>query len=149
MKILHRSLPWDTLSGHRQRFRSVYSMLGELYEKLNTFQYLRGIVQIPRLSGDISKFISSLHRIEEHPTTREEYVEEVDTAGSEVNDLISVDDSLHTSMAYIQQEYSDLSSKYDNLSIISSLLSTINPYIHPSQMHLILTYFSSHFLVHV
>ena len=59
MKILHRSLPWDTLSGHRQRFRSVYSMLGELYEKLNTFQYLRGIVQIPRLSGDISKFISS------------------------------------------------------------------------------------------
>ena len=112
MKILHRSLPWDTLSGHRQRFRSVHSMLGELYEKLSTFQYLRGIVQIPRLSGDISKFISSLHRIEEHPTTREEYVEEVDTAGSEVNDLISVDDSLHTSMAYIQQEYSDLSSKY-------------------------------------
>ena len=115
LKILHRSLPWDTLSGHRQRFRSVYTMLGELYEKLNTFQYLRGIVQIPRLSGDISRFMKSLHRMEETPVyeaTPQQFVEEVDLAASEANDLISVDDSLHTSMAYMQQEYSDLSSKY-------------------------------------
>ena len=116
MKILHRSLPWDTLHGHRQRFRSVYNKLGDLYEKLNTFQYLRGIVQIPRLSGDISRFMSSLHRMEDttpsYGSTQDEFNEEVDMAGSEVNDLISVDDSLHASMAYIQQEYSDLSSKY-------------------------------------
>ena len=116
MKILHRALPWDTLSGHRQRFRSVYTLLGELYEKLNTFQYLRGIVQIPRLSGDISRFMKSLNRMEETATitetTQQSMVEEVDLAASEVNDLISVDDSLHASMAYIQEEYSDLSSKY-------------------------------------
>ena len=113
LKILHRSLPWDTLSGHRQRFKSVYTMLGELYEKLNTFQYLKGIVQIPRLSGDISRFMNSLHRMQETvEPIQAEFVEEVDLAGSEVNDLISVDDSLHASMAYVQQEYSDLSSKY-------------------------------------
>lgn len=43
LKVLHRNLPWDTLSGHRQRFRSIYNQLGDLYEKLNTFQYLRGM----------------------------------------------------------------------------------------------------------
>ena len=118
LKILHRTLPWDTLSGHRQRFRLVYSTLGELYEKLTTFQYLRGIVQIPRLSGDISRFMNSLHRMLDTSAMdarQQEFTEEVDVGGSETNDLISVDDSLHASMAYIQQEYSDLSSKYQTV----------------------------------
>lgn len=48
-------------------------------------------------------------------TRQSELNEEIDCAASETNDLISVDDSLHASMVYIQQEYSDLSSKYQTV----------------------------------
>ena len=46
-----RSLPWDTLDGHRQRFVSLYNDLKKIYEKLASIQYLRGILQVRTLGG--------------------------------------------------------------------------------------------------
>ena len=46
LRLLHRSLPWDTLEGHRQRFVGLYNDLRIVYEKLSNIQYLRGILQV-------------------------------------------------------------------------------------------------------
>ena len=46
LRLLHRSLPWDTLEGHRQRFVGLYNELRIVYEKLSNIQYLRGILQV-------------------------------------------------------------------------------------------------------
>ena len=46
LRLLHRSLPWDTLEGHRQRFVGLYNDLRIVYEKLSSIQYLRGILQV-------------------------------------------------------------------------------------------------------
>ncbi len=119
LRLLHVTLTWDMLSGHRTRFQSLYSQLGPLYEQISNFQYLRSVMQIPRLSGDISHYMKTLRQLaDRNETAQQEEVEEVlfdDNFGaaSETNDLISVaDESVDASMAYIQQEYSDLSSRY-------------------------------------
>lgn len=117
LRLLHQALPWDTLSGHRQRFRVLYGQLRDIYDKLNNIQYLRAVLQIPKLSDDLSHFMNTLHRIAEYPEHEEE-VEQPPHQDLEAtnNDLISVgEDSVDTSMAYIQQEYSDLSSRYQSV----------------------------------
>jgi hypothetical protein len=53
----------------------------------------------------------------DYEATTQHFAEEVDLAATEENTLIRVDDSSHTSMGYyidIQQECSDLSSKYQD-----------------------------------
>lgn len=110
MRYLHLALPWDTLSGHRARFRDLHSKLRVIYEKLTNMQYLRSVIQIPKLAEDISYFFETLHKMSER---NEQPIEFAETFAEEPNDLVSIaDESVDASMAYIQQEYSDLSSRY-------------------------------------
>ena len=118
LRLLHLTLTWDMLSGHRDRFQKLYSELGALYDQLSHFQYLKSLMQIPRLSGDIEHYMNTLRQLalrNEMPPEQKFFADEdLNDAVAESNDLISVaDDSVDAaSMAYIQQEYSDLSSRY-------------------------------------
>ena len=65
IKVLHNNLPWDTLVGHRERFKALYLGLGDLFERLDHFQYLKSAVTIPKLSGRLEDYLASLGRIED------------------------------------------------------------------------------------
>ena len=113
MRYLHLALPWDTLSGHRARFIEIHSALRRLYEEMSNLQYLRSLVQIPRLSEDISYFFDTLHKMSERSIEPEDHPNFEIQTFDQTDELVStVDDSENASMAYIQQEYSDLSSRY-------------------------------------
>lgn len=76
------------------------------------------MVQIPRLSADLTNFYDTLRSMANSKAAvnmENQSQFEIQTFDSEPpsDDLISVaDESIDASMAYIQQEYSDLSSKY-------------------------------------
>jgi len=53
-RTLHRHLSWDTLAGHRQRFKEIYEELRKIYLKLSTIQYLRGILQVKTELSEIN-----------------------------------------------------------------------------------------------
>ena len=117
MRYLHLGLPWETLDGHRNRFRSIHSQLRCIYDQMNYLHYLRSLVQIPRLSEDISYFFQTLRKMSDRTMPIEEEHNEfsIQTFDPEQTDeLISVtDESMELNqLSYIQQEYSDLSSKY-------------------------------------
>lgn len=103
------------MSGHRSRFGELHSKLRRLYDEMSSLIYLKSMVQIPRLSEDLSVFFETLHNIS--TSENKAGVAEADEfeiqSFDQRDELISVaDESVDASMAYIQQEYSDLSSKY-------------------------------------
>jgi len=115
MRLLHLALPWETLEGHRSRFGLFHSQLKKIYEEMSNIIYLRSMVQIPRLSGDLSIFFETLKTMSDSNKadvpSDDFQIQTFDAA--QQDELISVADSAaDASMAYIQQEYSDLSSKY-------------------------------------
>merc|ERR1719150_2873080 len=115
MRYLHLGLPWDTLNGHRDRFRTIHGELRKIYDSMQYIQFLRSLVQIPRLSEDISYFFETLSKMSDRSMSIEEQeVTEFPIQTFQEEDLVSVttDETVNDSMMYIQQEYSDLSSKY-------------------------------------
>ena len=102
----------DSLDGHRTRFREVHLRLRRLYEEMSNLIFMRSMVQIPRLSEDLSIFFQTLRNISmsENRSVEEFEIQTFDPRPQQPDDLISVADD--SSLAYIQQEYSDLSSKY-------------------------------------
>ena len=105
------------MDGHRDRFRSIHSKLRRIYEQMTYIQYLRSLVQIPRLSEDISYFFETLSKMCDHgslPMEDQQNDFAIQTFDPEqADELVSVSgESVDASMSYIQQEYSDLSSKY-------------------------------------
>merc|ERR1719150_1889090 len=115
MRYLHLGLPWDTLNGHRDRFRTIHGELRKIYDSMQYIQFLRSLVQIPRLSEDISYFFETLSKMSDRSMSIEEQeVTEFPIQTFQEEDLVSVttDETVNDSMSYIQQEYSDLSSKY-------------------------------------
>ena len=115
IRLLHLALPFDTLEGHRQRFHTIHKELRKLYEEMSHIIFLRSMVQIPRLAEDITHFFETLKAMS-LTTHHEEPTYDMIKHGDEDEEdgeLVSVaDESVDASMAYIQQEYSDLSSRY-------------------------------------
>ena len=122
VRLLHLALPWETLDGHRTRFHGIHKELRKLYEDMSHILYLRSMVNIPRLAEDISHFFHTLKTLS-LPSSSSPMVEEAsfDMLRSQEDEdtnaeLVSVtDESVDASMAYIQQEYSDLSSRYQTV----------------------------------
>ena len=115
IRLLHLALPFDTLEGHRQRFHTIHKELRQLYETMNNVIYLRSMVQIPRLASDITHFFETLKLMSVSETLApEEPTFDMIKHVEDAEELVSVADEsvADASMAYIQQEYSDLSSRY-------------------------------------
>ena len=114
IRLLHLALPFDTLEGHRQRFHMIHKELRKLYEDMSHILFLRSMVQIPRLAEDITHFFETLKAMSSTTHHHEEPTYDmIKHEEDEDGELVSVaDESVDASMAYIQQEYSDLSSRY-------------------------------------
>jgi len=115
MRLLHLAIPWETLEGHRSRFGLFHSQLRKIYEEMSHLIYLRSMVQIPRLSEDLTIFFDTLKTMSDknQADVPDEDFEIQTFDSAQQDELISVADTeVDASMAYIQQEYSDLSSKY-------------------------------------
>ena len=114
IRLLHLALPFDTLEGHRQRFQMIHKELRKLYEDMSHILFLRSMVQIPRLAEDITHFFETLKAMSSTTHHHEEPTYDmIKHEEDEDGELVSVaDESVDASMAYIQQEYSDLSSRY-------------------------------------
>ncbi|XP_076107362.1 huntingtin-interacting protein 1-like isoform X4 [Mytilus galloprovincialis] len=54
---LHSSLPPDTLSGHRDRFLSMYKRLKQFYLSSSNLQYFKNLVQVPGLPDEPPNFL--------------------------------------------------------------------------------------------
>ena len=120
VRLLHLALPWETLDGHRTRFHSIHKELRKLYEDMSHILYLRSMVNIPRLAEDISHFFETLRSLSlpsSSPMVEEANFDMLRSQDDDTNsELVSVtDESVDASMAYIQQEYSDLSSRYQTV----------------------------------
>lgn len=85
---LHSSLPPDTLSGHRDRFLSMYKRLKQFYFSSSNLQYFKNLVQVPSLpdeppnfliASDFSKHVKPVAVVPEEPDPEPEV---------EVEDLI-------------------------------------------------------------
>ncbi|CAK1551233.1 unnamed protein product [Leptosia nina] len=82
---LHASLPADTLSGHRERFRQQFKKLSSFYKHASSLQYYRNLLTLPvlpsnppnfLLQSDFGTYVAPVVSIPEPPP------DEVDTIGS-------------------------------------------------------------------
>ncbi|CAC5398125.1 HIP1 [Mytilus coruscus] len=69
---LHSSLPPDTLSGHRDRFLSMYKRLKQFYLSSSNLQYFKNLVQVPGTSklliaSDFSKHVKPVAVVPDEP----------------------------------------------------------------------------------
>ncbi len=115
MRLLHLAVPWDALSGHRSRFGEIHTRLRKMYLEMTNIIFVRSMIQIPRLSEDLSIFFETLHTISmsEKAQDLDFEIQTFDEPSPQADELVSISgESVDASMAYIQQEYSDLSSKY-------------------------------------
>ncbi|XP_045498080.1 huntingtin-interacting protein 1 isoform X3 [Colias croceus] len=82
---LHASLPADTLSGHRERFRQQFKKLSSFYKHASSLQYYRNLLTLPvlpsnppnfLLQSDFGTYVAPVVSIPEPPP------DEVDAIGS-------------------------------------------------------------------
>ncbi|XP_045516616.1 huntingtin-interacting protein 1 isoform X5 [Pieris brassicae] len=82
---LHASLPADTLSGHRERFRQQFKKLSSFYKHASSLQYYRNLLTLPvlpsnppnfLLQSDFGTYVAPVVSIPEPPP------DEVDAVGS-------------------------------------------------------------------
>ena len=83
---LHSSLPPDTLSGHRDRFLSMYKRLKQFYFSSSNLQYFKNLVQVPGLpdeppnfliASDFSKHVKPVAVVPDEPEPEPEEVEDL------------------------------------------------------------------------
>jgi huntingtin interacting protein 1 len=60
---LHSSLPPETLSGHRERFRRQFDLLKAFYEKSRDLQYFKNLIQVPGLPSVSVRAIVNSERV--------------------------------------------------------------------------------------
>lgn len=98
---LHASLPADTLSGHRERFRQQFRKLSSFYKHASSLQYYRNLLTLPvlpsnppnfLLQSDFGTYVTPVVSIPEPPP------DEVDSVGSliDTSDTLSQATSDHT-----------------------------------------------------
>ncbi|XP_038220524.1 huntingtin-interacting protein 1 isoform X2 [Zerene cesonia] len=91
---LHASLPADTLTGHRERFRQQFKKLSSFYKHASSLQYYRNLLTLPvlpsnppnfLLQSDFGTYVAPVVSIPEPPP------DEVDAIGSliDTSDTIS------------------------------------------------------------
>ena len=54
---LHASLPQDLLSGHRERFRALFSQLKSFYRQSKDLQYFQNLITVPLLPSTPPNFL--------------------------------------------------------------------------------------------
>ncbi|XP_055855780.1 huntingtin-interacting protein 1 [Episyrphus balteatus] len=57
---LHANLPNDILTGHRDRFRTVFNQLKTFYDAVRPLQYFADLIQVPHLPTHAPNFSSSV-----------------------------------------------------------------------------------------
>ena len=57
---------------YRDRFRTIHGELRKIYDSMQYIQFLRSLVQIPRLSEDISYFFETLSKMSDRSLSIEE-----------------------------------------------------------------------------
>lgn len=57
---LHANLPNDILTGHRDRFRTVFNQLKTFYDAVRPLQYFADLIQVPHLPSHAPNFSSSV-----------------------------------------------------------------------------------------
>lgn len=57
---LHANLPNDILTGHRDRFRTVFNQLKTFYDAVRPLQYFADLIQVPHLPSNAPNFSSSV-----------------------------------------------------------------------------------------
>ena len=75
----------------RDRFRTIHGELRKIYDSMQYIQFLRSLVQIPRLSEDISYFFETLSKMSDRSMSIEEQeVTEFPIQTFQEEDLVSV-----------------------------------------------------------
>ena len=76
---------------YRDRFRTIHGELRKIYDSMQYIQFLRSLVQIPRLSEDISYFFETLSKMSDRSMSIEEQeVNEFPIQTFQEEDLVSV-----------------------------------------------------------
>lgn len=57
MFLLHANLPDDLLSGHRERFRTLFRQLNSFYRQAGQLQYFVNLIKVPSLPSQPPNFL--------------------------------------------------------------------------------------------
>lgn len=57
---LHKHLPNELLTGHRERFRTIFEQLKKFYEQSSSLQYFVDLIQVPVLPSNAPNFSSQV-----------------------------------------------------------------------------------------
>lgn len=57
MFLLHANLPDDLLSGHRERFRTLFRQLNSFYKQAGQLQYFVSLIKVPQLPQNPPNFL--------------------------------------------------------------------------------------------
>lgn len=104
---LHASLPPDTLSGHRERFRQQFKKLSSFYKHASSLQYYRNLLTLPVLPSNPPNFLLQ----SDFGTYVTPVVSIPEPAPDEVDSVASLIDTSDTMSQMSSDHFEDLDSR--------------------------------------